>query len=112
MPKPVIGISENEFTRDEDNVFFIHGSGFKPGAGKPDPVVVLESTTHLWGPVTLVGKNPKWLCVRSTPTRIAPVTRRVTTSSDDITVTITFDPGLGTETDISITCEDVDYVDP
>ena len=111
MSKPVVGISENKFTRGQENLFKICGAGLKPASGKPDPVVDLDSTTHDWGPVTMIGINPKWLCVSSTPTR-KHTTRRAAAASDDITVTITFDSGLGSAFDVTITCDDVDYVDP
>jgi hypothetical protein len=112
MSKPILGVSENKFTRGEENIFKICGAGLTRSG--PDPRVDVTSRSHNWtNPAVLIGKNSKWLCVSSVPTRrTTGAPRKREDAYDDITVTVTFDEGLSTEFQIAITCDNVEYDDP
>jgi len=113
MPKPCLGISENTFKRGEENIFKVCGTGLNPAGSDPKVAKVeLVATKHTWtpNPATIIAKNPKWLCISSTPTKNPGPAVKTTSASmtDDLTVTVTFDDG----SDVEITCDECEYVDP
>ena len=105
MPKPCIGISENEFKATEEKILKIEGTGFKR-QNKPDPTVAFTSGDHNWA-VTIYDVKNKYILVGVTPTpKVAA--KKAKYGSDDLTVTLTFDENLSTEFELSIICEEVD----
>jgi hypothetical protein len=125
MPTPVIGIAKRRFKVDDDNTFRVYGENFD------DTSVALKaklvSTKFDWDPgdyyvansdrkkhyVVLTSK-PKHKTIpapaKAAPTSQAARTHFFSDTDDDLTITLTFDPGgpddVSVSEDYTVTFED------